>query len=196
MYMNEESKVSRDDILDQMQAGHRARLDGQMLQNLKNEAVQFHEVMPERSLQEESAMESSMPESYLNYAAQLLEQLRGVYASSWESCGCSSKPSWNGGYNHFYDPCSGADNPPPNPCQPFDCSQPVCCNEYHQHSKPAPKPDANGCGTKTYYDDCSYKLQKISDQLNRVEAMTKEIYNANQQIAGYLAEYMRKLTGN
>lgn len=47
-----------------------------------------------------------VPESYLNYAAQLLEQMRGVYGSSWDNCSCGS--SWHGGHNHFYDPCSGA----------------------------------------------------------------------------------------
>ena len=38
--MSDESKVSKSDILEQMQAGHRARIDGSMLENWNKDAVQ------------------------------------------------------------------------------------------------------------------------------------------------------------
>ena len=42
--MSDESKITKEDILEQMQAGHRARLDGSILQNLGNkDAVQFRD---------------------------------------------------------------------------------------------------------------------------------------------------------
>ncbi len=198
--MSDESKVSRDDILDQLQAGHRARIDGQMLQNLNKDAVQFHEVMPDRNAAQpaEEQPEQTMPESYLNYAAQLLEQMRGVYASSWENCGCGSTSSWHGGHNHFYDPCSGADNPPQSNCPVYDCENTCCSDNHHGHHPKPPKPPYHpepdcGCGTTTYYNDCAYKLQKVSDQLNRVENLVKENYALNQQLASYIIEYLNKL---
>ncbi len=206
--MSDESKVSKEDILEQLQAGHRARIDGSMLQSLNNDAVQFHEVMPDQTMvnrdrsvpQMEAQPEQAVPESYLNYAAQLLEQMRGVYASSWENCGCSSNGGWHGGHNHFYDPCSGADVPPMSNCPVYDCSN-TCCND---HPCPPPKPPKPpkppyhpdhdcGCGTTTYYDDCAYKLQKMSDQLTRIETMTKEMYAVNQQLASYIIEYYNKM---
>ncbi len=73
---------------------HRARLDGSILQNLSNkDAVQFREVMPNRPPQPQTAQapqQQGIPASYLNYAEQLLEQMRGVYASSWDNCGCGT----------------------------------------------------------------------------------------------------------
>jgi len=66
--------------------------------------------------------------------------------------------------------------------------------------QPAPYPPmhdqtCNG-GTATYYDDCAYKLQKISDQLNRIETMTNEMYNMNQQLFSYLIEYYNAIIAN
>lgn len=197
--MNEESKVTREDIMEQLQAGHRARLDGGFLQNFNKDSVQFREVLPNRPQQQPQPPQppqQNMPESYLNYAAQLLEQMRGVYGSSWDNCGCSS--TWHGGHNHFYDPCSGADAAPAScGCPVYDCNSNVCCND--NFCKPAcpppqpaccptPKPDC-GCGTTTYYDDWGFKLQQLCDQMNRIESMTKEIYMTNQQLFSYIIEY-------
>lgn len=191
--MSEESKVTREDIMEQLQAGHRARLDGSFLQNLNKDAVQFREVLPNRPPQQPPMQ--GIPESYLHYAQQLLEQMRGVYASSWENCGCGS--SWHGGHNHFYDPCSGAEAAPPSyGCPMYDCSN-TCCNDSYPPQKPPkpscppPMPDCN-CGTATYYDDCAYKLQQLIDQLNRIETMTKEMYLTNQQLFSYIIEYYNK----
>ena len=203
--MSEESKVTQADIMEQLQAGHRARVDGSMLQNFNKDAVQFREVVPNRSAQQAQPMQMpeppqpGVPESYLNYAAQLLEQMRGVYASSWDSSGsnCSSScdGSWHGGHNHFFDPCSGADVAPTPSCPPFDCSKPVCCNEHHHHH-PKPQPPSCStpswsdcsCGTTTYYDDWGFKLQQLCDQLNRIEGMTKDILMTHQQLFSYLVE--------
>ena len=197
--MSDESKVSKADILEQMQAGHRARIDGSMLENWNKDAVQFQQVVAEGASAGETVQqpecETSQPDSYRSYASKLLEEMRGVYASSWEDCSCGSSPAWKGGHNHFYDPCSGADNPPPSSCPVYDCDN-TCCNDHHpqhpHHPKPPrppkppyyPEPDC-GCGTTTCYDDDSYYLKKMSDQLNRIEALTKEIYAVSQQIAGY-----------
>ncbi len=205
--MSDESKVSKDDILEQLQAGHRARIDGSMLQSLNKDAVQFQEVMPDQAVVSQMGVnpeanraaqpEAAVPESYLNYAAQLLEQMRGVYASSWDNCSCGSNGSWHGGHNHFYDPCSGADVPPVSNCPVYDCNN-TCCNDkppvHHKPPKPPyhPEPDC-GCGTTTYYDDCAYKLQKMSDQLTRVETMTNEMYAVLQQLASYIIEYYNKM---
>ena len=80
--MSDESKITKEDILEQMQAGHRARLDGSILQNLSNkDAVQFREVMPNRPPQPQTAQapqQQGIPASYLNYAEQLLEQMRAL----------------------------------------------------------------------------------------------------------------------
>ena len=203
MDMSDESKVTREDIMEQMQAGHRARIDGTTLQNLNKDSVQFHEVMPNRGqyqqpIQPQAAkqpqQEQNMPESYLNYAAQLLEQMRGVYASSWENCECGSSPAWHGGHNHFYDPCSGAANPPVSSCPVYDCNSNTCCNDNFYAAKP-PRPPHHpmqDCGTTTFYDDCAYKLQKMSDQLTRIETMTQDMYAVNQQLATYIIEYYNK----
>lgn len=199
--MSEESKVTREDIMEQLQAGHRARLDGSVLQNFSKDTVQFREVTPHRPVQMPEPPQPGVPESYLNYAAQLLEQMRGVYASSWDSsgshCNSSCDGSWHGGHNHFFDPCSGADAAPPS-CPSFDCNQPVCCND--QHHKPVPpiwppiKPD---CGsTTTYYDDCAFQLRQLCDQLNRIESMTKEIHMTHQQLFSYLVECCNSCMAN
>lgn len=219
--MSDENHVTKEDLMEQLQAGHRARLDGTLLQTLSKDtpnrdSVQFHQVMPnggasyqpaqQQAIQTEPKTEA-IPESYLNYAAQLLEQMRSVYASSWDNCSCGSSPSWSGGHNHFYDPCSGADNPPTSSCPVYDCNN-TCCSDPcpSKPSKPPkpPKPPYHpeypdcgcGCGTTTYYDDCAYKLQKISDQLTRIETMTKEMYAVNQQLASYIIEYYNKLVNN
>lgn len=198
--MSDESKVTREDIMEQLQAGHRARLDGSILQNLNKDSVQFCEVLPNRPAQrpqqpQQAQQSPQIPESYLNYAAQLLEQMRGVYGSSWDNCNCGS--SWHGGHNHFYDPCSGADVAPSCGCPVFDCSN-TCCNDNFvpprppkpQPPCPPPMPDCScGCGTTTYYDDCAYKLQQLCDQLDRIESMTKEMYLTNQQLFSYIIEY-------
>lgn len=42
----------------------------------------------------------------------------------------------------------------------------------------------------------TYKLQKISDQLNRIETMTNEMYNMNQQLFSYLIEYYNAIIAN
>ena len=197
--MSDESKVSKADILEQMQAGHRARIDGAMLENWNKDAVLFQQIVPEAAAITEAEPqpepEIQQPDSYRSYASKLLEEMRGVYASSWDDCSCGSSPSWKGGHNHFYDPCSGADNPPPSDCPVYDCDNTCCHDHHHHHPKPPklpkppkppyyPEPDC-GCGTTTYYDDCAYKLQKVSDQLNRMEAMLQELYTFNQQMAGY-----------
>lgn len=204
--MSEESKVTREDIMEQLQAGHRARLDGSMLQNFNKDAVQFREVVPNRPTQPAQPMQMpeppqpGVPESYLNYAAQLLEQMRGVYASSWDntgsSCTSSCDSSWHGGHNHFFDPCSGADVMPTPSCPPFDCSQPVCCNDMHHHPKPQPPTCSTPswpstmpeCSTTTFWNDWAFKLQQICDQLNRIENMTKEMHMTHQQLFSYLIE--------
>ncbi len=197
--MSDESKVTKEDIMEQLQAGHRARLDGSVLQNFNKDSVQFREVVPNRPMQMPQPPQPGVPESYLNYAAQLLEQMRGVYGSSWDNCSCGS--SWHGGHNHFYDPCSGADATPPScGCPVFDCDTNVCCNEHHHHHHPQPPcpppmPDC-GCNTTTYYDDCAYRLQQLCDQLNRIESITKEMYTTNQQLLSYIVEYCNKLVSS
>ncbi len=197
--MTDTSKASQSDILEQLQAGHRARIDGAMLENWNKEAVVFQQVTPEDTGTSEPAqpvenMESTQPESYRSYASRLLEEMRGVYASSWDECSCGSNPAWKGGHNHFYDPCSGADNPPASECPVYDCDNSCCGNAHHSPKPPRPPkppkppyyPEQDcGCGTTTYYDDCAYKLQKMSDQLTRMEAMLQELYSFNQQLAGY-----------
>lgn len=205
--MSDESKITKEDILEQMQAGHRARLDGSILQNLGNkDAVQFREVMPNRPQQQpqtaQAPQQQGIPASYLNYAEQLLEQMRGVYASSWDNCGCGGN-SWHGGHNHFYDPCSGADAAPPSSsCPNFDCTSNTCCNDNFVPPRPKPQPFCPppmpdcGCGTTTYYDDCAYKLQQLCDQLNRIENMTKEMYMTNQQLFSYVIEYYNNFIAN
>ena len=182
--MNEETKhaevtLSEDNsqtLADQLQAGHRSRISGAMMQGLQQNQVQFHEVMPEEACAKQPDSASSMPESYLNYAAALLEQMRGVYSTSWDSCNNGS--SWHGGHHHFYNPCSGADVPPPK----YGCPISDCTNQCGCGNKPQ-------TGTMTYYDDCAYQLQKISDQLGRVETMTEDLYRTNQQLFSYLIEY-------
>lgn len=181
-------------LTDLLQAGHRSRMNGTVLQGLNMNNVQFHQVMPDEScescqnMQETNNTEPSMPESYLNYAAQLLEQMRGVYSTSWDNC--ANGTTWHGGHNHFYNPCSGADVPPSQSCPVYDCTNTCGCGSSPQ---PAPYPPMHEhtChgGTATYYDDCAYKLQKISDQLNRIETMTSEMYTINQQLFSYLIEY-------
>ena len=225
--MSDDNNLSKEDIMEQLQAGHRARLDGSMLQNWNKDTVQFHEVMPgvtnqsvpsqnganrgtasqqPQNMQAETQAQA-IPENYLNYAAQLLEQMRSVYASSWDNCSCGSTPSWSGGHNHFYDPCSGADNPPSSSCPVYDCNNTCCADPCPPKPPKPPKPQKPpyhpdypdcgcGCGTTTYYDDCAYKLQKISDQLTRIETMTKEMYAVNQQLASYIIEYYNKLVNN
>ena len=206
--MSEEKNMDMvaETLAEQLQAGHRSRM------NMNN--VLFHEVQPDESYvmkaeaekaeqnkEEEGAasdtmqkpmrsQDTMMPESYLNYAAQLLEQMRGVYSTSWDSC--SNGSIWHGGHNHFYNPCSGADvvSPQSHNCPTYDCSNQCGCASSPQ---PAPYPAAHEhtChgGTATYYDDCAYKLQKICDQLNRIEAMIGEMYSTNQQLFSYLIEY-------
>lgn len=196
--MSDESKVSKSDIYEQLQAGHRARIEGAMLENWNKDAVQFQEVKPDGAQAEQpqtrEETETSQPESYRTYASKLLEEMRGVYASSWEDCSCGSTPSWKGGHNHFYDPCSGADTPASSGCPVYDCTNSCGCDSHHPPVPPRPpkppKPPYHpetdcGCGSTTYYDDCAYKLQKMSDQLTRIEAMTKEIYAFTQQISAY-----------
>ena len=198
--MSDESKVTHEDIMEQLQAGHRARLEGSMLQNFNKDSVQFQEVMPNRAPQQQAQQTKQpqanpMPDSYLNYAAQLLEQMRGVYASSWDNCSCGSSPAWHGGHNHFYDPCSGADVPPMSSCPNFDCNTNTCCNDtVFVQQPPRPPMQGGGCGTTTFYDDCAFKLEKISDQLSRIETMTSEMYAANQQLFSYLIEFYSKAT--
>ena len=119
--MSEDNKLEQmaESLAEQLQAGHRSRM------NMNN--VLFHEVQPDESflpkkeqiqepLEETQgpmrSADSTVPESYLNYAAQLLEQMRGVYSTSWDSC--SNGNTWHGGHNHFYNPCSGADVAPQN----------------------------------------------------------------------------------
>ena len=80
--MSDESKVSKSDILEQMQAGHRARIDGSMLENWNKDAVQFQQVVPEGASAGEAEQQ---PDSYRTYASKLLEEMRGVYASSSET---------------------------------------------------------------------------------------------------------------
>ena len=134
--MSDESKVSKADILEQMQAGHRARIDGAMLENWNKDAVLFQQIVPEAAAITEAEPqpepENQQPDSYRSYASKLLEEMRGVYASSWDDCSCGSSPSWKGGHNHFYDPCSGADNPPPSDCPVYDCDN-TCCHDHHHH---------------------------------------------------------------
>lgn len=217
--MSEEYKLdTADPLAEQLQAGHRSRMNGSVLQGLQNNNVQFHEVMPDASYLEtvqqaeeprmsaveenprsaESNASATMPESYLNYAAQLLEQMRGVYSTSWDSCANGS--TWHGGHNHFYNPCSGADvTPPSHNCPTYDCNNSCgCLNPPTPQPTPYPASYDCGCqsGTATYYDDCAYKLQKISDQLNRIETMTNEMYSTNQQLFSYLIEYYNVMTNS
>ena len=140
--------------------------------------------------------ESSMPDSYFNYAAQLLEQMRGVYSTSWDSC--SNGSTWHGGHNHFYNPCSGADVPPSHQCPTYDCTKTCGCLNPPPQPVPHPPVHDHTCsgGTTTYYDDCAYKLQKICDQLNRIETMTNEMYSTNQQLFSYLIEYYNTVMMN
>ncbi len=180
--MSDESKVTRRTSWSSCRLVIGARLDGSILQNFNKDSVQFREVLPNRPpqrpqqpQQQPQQPQQQIPESYLNYAAQLLEQMRGVYGSSWDNCGCGS--SWHGGHNHFYDPCSGADAAPPScGCPVFDCTSNTCCNDNFVPPRPKPQPPMPdcGCGTTTYYDDCAYKLQQLCDQLNRIESMTKK----------------------
>lgn len=209
-YKKEEVKVeSQTDLAEQLQAGHRSRINGAMIQGMTAGNIQFHEVMPNDNYKaseplkeslsaepEEYTMrgeEPSIPESYLNYAAQLLEQMRGVYSSSWDSC--SNGGSWHGGHNHFYNPCGGTDMPPSHNCPVNDCTNTCgCLNPPPQPAPCSPIQDhtCNG-GTATFYDDCAYHLQKISDQLNRIEQMISEMYATNQQLFSYLIEYYNTL---
>ena len=83
--MSDESKVTREDIMEQLQAGHRARLDGSILQNFNKDSVQFRQVLPNRPTQrpqQPQQPQQQIPESYLNYAAQLLEQECGVFTAA------------------------------------------------------------------------------------------------------------------
>ena len=201
-------------LAEQLQAGHRSRMNGNLQQGLNMNNIQFYEVTPDAAYQmqttndtcmnvsdmadriAESTISDAMPESYLNYAAQLLEQMRSVYSSSWDSC--ANGGTWHGGHNHFYNPCSGADVPPSHSCPVYDCTN--TCGCMNPSPQPAPYPPmhdqtCNG-GTATYYDDCAYKLQKISDQLNRIETMTNEMYNMNQQLFSYLIEYYNAIIAN
>lgn len=203
-------------LTEQLQAGHRSRMNGTMLQGLNPNNVQFHEVLPDPSyenqlselqaIQEQPAIREEissrnaepsvsggMPESYFNYAAQLLEQMRGVYSSSWDSC--SNGSSWHGGHNHFYNPCSGADVPPNHNCPVYDCTNTCGCLNPPPQPAPCPPLANSGCsgGTATYYDDCAYKLQKVSDQLNHMEKTLNEMYSSNQQLFSYLIEYYNTL---
>ncbi len=212
--MSEETKTvgesGTESLAEQLQAGHRSRMSSNMMQGMHLNQVQFHEVMPDETFlntnqfsaqpaqerevtapaaQEESRAAAIMPESYLNYAAQLLEQMRGVYSTSWDSC--SNGGTWHGGHNHFYNPCSGADVPPSHNYPVYDCTNTCGCGSVAPAVKPAPySPTPSTCGgTTTYYDDCAYQLQKMGDQLNRIETMTNEMYAANQQLFSYLIEY-------
>lgn len=190
-------------LAEQLQAGHRSRLNGTTLQGIRLNNVQFHEVLPDATysnapqeseepqaiVEQNRSTDAIMPEAYLNYAAQLLEQMRGVYSTSWDTC--SNGGTWHGGHNHFYNPCNGVDVPPTYGCPTYDCTNTCGCNNVPQ---PAPVPPAApeytcAGGTATYYDDCAYKLQKISDQLSHIETMTNEMYSTNQQLFSYLIEY-------
>ena len=217
--MSEETKAEStrqetavETLAEQLQAGHRSRMNGTLLQGLNMNNVQFHEVLPDSSfaaqpLEQTAPADSAvrtvepvtseaMPENYLNYAAQLLEQMRGVYSTSWDSC--SNGSTWHGGHNHFYNPCSGADVPPSHQCPTYDCTN--TCGCLNPPPQPAPHPPVHDhtCsgGTTTYYDDCAYKLQKICDQLNRIETMTSEMYSTNQQLFSYLIEYYNTVMMN
>ena len=200
--MSEEKKLemAAETLAEQLQAGHRSRM------NMNN--ILFHEVQPDEAyvikaeaekIKEEQqkteepmrTADSAIPESYLNYAAQLLEQMRSVYSTSWDSC--SNGSTWHGGHNHFYHPCSGADVvSSSHPCPVYDCTNQCGCGATPQ---PIPAPQNSvlnsGCSgsTATYYDDCAYQLQKLSDQLNRMEVMLSEMYSTNQQLFSYFIEY-------
>jgi len=207
---NTGTESTKDLLAEQLQAGHRSRMNGAMMQGLGTGNVQFHEVLPDEAYVKQSpeetdtavaadtsaTRESSMPDSYFNYAAQLLEQMRGVYSTSWDSC--SNGSTWHGGHNHFYNPCSGADVPPSHQCPTYDCTN--TCGCMNPPPQPAPHPPVHDhtCsgGTTTYYDDCAYKLQKICDQLNRIETMTNEMYSTNQQLFSYLIEYYNTVMMN
>ena len=200
--MSEDQKISMaaETLAEQLQAGHRSRLN--------KSDILFHEVQPdeaylnkvyveqsksEHEIEEADAMRSAeqvIPDSYLNYAAQLLEQMRGVYSTSWDSY--SNGSTWHGGHNHFYNPCSGADVvPSSHNCPVYDCTNQCGCNNTPQPVVHPPHQTSNcGCnGTATYYDDCAYQLQKMTDQLNRMEMMISEMYSTNQQLFSYLIEY-------
>ena len=73
--MSDESKVSKADILEQMQAGHRARIDGAMLENWNKDAVQFQQVVPEGAsageTEQQPDCENSQPDRYRTYASKL-----------------------------------------------------------------------------------------------------------------------------
>lgn len=191
-------------LTEQLQAGHRSRMNGAALQGIRLNNVQFHEVMPDvtylQTAQEQNkdtqttteqsrTVENGMPEAYLNYAAQLLEQMRGVYSTSWDNC--SNGGTWHGGHNHFYNPCGGAEVPPISGCPTYDCTNTCGCDVVPQPTPYPPTALEHTCtgGTMTYYDDCAYKLQKISDQLSHIETMTNEMYSTNQQLFSYLIEY-------
>ena len=192
--MREESTLTKEELLEQLQAEHQARLDNtaQKGQTGDYRTVQYQDLASNAPEKKITPPQPNVPESYLNYAAQLLEQMRSVYGSSWNNCSCGSH--WHGGYQHFYDPCSGADVPPPS-CPPPDCNSNLCCKDNTFPNKPVyppPTPDC-GCGTVTYYDDCAYKLQQLSDQMKRVETMTEEMYTLNQQLYRFVVEYLQKL---
>lgn len=208
--MNEETKLdTQPDLAELLEAGHRSRMNGTMMQGLTTGNVKFHEIMPDDTASaaahetndclttlKDSPTRSTddyRPESYLQYAAQLLEQMRGVYSTSWDNC--SNGNSWNGGYNHFYNPCSGADIPQSHNCPVYDCTNTCgCLNPPPPNGAYPPSHDC-GCtgGTATYYDDCAYKLQKLNDQINRIETMISEMYATNQQLFSYLIEYYNTL---
>ena len=79
--MSDESKITKEDILEQMQAGHRARLDGSILQNLGNkDAVQFREVMPNRPQQQPQTAQAPQQQGIclLYTSSQLLYYFVGV----------------------------------------------------------------------------------------------------------------------
>ena len=204
--MSEDQKLSTtaETLAEQLQAGHRSRLN--------KSDVLFHEVQPdetylnkvyaeqtkpEQKVEESDTMRSAeqvIPDSYLNYAAQLLEQMRGVYSTSWDSC--SNGNTWHGGHNHFYNPCSGADVvQSSHNCPVYDCTNQCGCNQPPQFAAQPPYPVTH-CGdnsTATYYDDCAYQLQKMTDQLNRMEVMLSEMYSTNQQLFSYLIEYYNSI---
>lgn len=205
--MSNANQETQENRMEQLQASHRARLDGSILHNLNKDSVQFQEILPncdrapkkqvnQQPKQTITDAVTPQPNSYLNYATQLLEQMRGVYASSWDPCSCGSAPGWYGGYNHFYDPCSGTtDIPPVNNCPPFDCNSNSCCNDSQFMPKPSkPSVPDYSCGTTTYYDDCAYQLKKVTEQLDRIEMMTKEMYAANQQLFSHLIAFYSQAT--
>ena len=207
MSEDKKTELTAETLAEQLQAGHRSRMnmDQVLFYEVQPDAAYLSEHLSERKSEAESAKEeakedvmrsteATMPESYLHYAAQLLEHMRGVYSTSWDSC--SNGSTWHGGHNHFYNPCSGADVIPPNHnCPVYDCTNQCGCNTVPQ---PVTQPPVNcGCtgNTATYYDDCAYHLQKMTDQLNRIEAMLGEMYSSNQQLFSYLIEYYNTAVG-